>query len=207
MILIRKTLLSLGLAGVLCANASADSIWERRDPRTAYLFIDYRARSVGDLLTLVVNETTEFEGMEKREMERKTDTSAGWKFSGKTASDNVSRNFTGEFDGRGVSGRKFDGKANATIDRRFLDRMTVTVVGVMPNGNLIIEGYRKRTVSREVRLLRVTGIVRPADIGPFNTVQSQYIGDFDVTYMGRGPESSYSNQGWWGRMLNKVWPY
>jgi hypothetical protein len=38
-------------------------------------------------------------------------------------------------------------------------------------------------------------------------VQSQYIADFDVTYAGRGPESSYTNHGWWGRVLNVIWPY
>ena len=199
--------LALMMWGLGEANVHAQSMWERRDPYAAYLFVDYRARQVGDLLTLVVNETTEFEALEKREMNKETKTSAGFKFSGKTASDDVGRNFTGELDGSGVSQRKFDGKNNSSIDRKFLDRMTVSVVGVMPNGNLIIEGYRRRVVSREVRILRVSGVVRPADIGPFNTVQSQYIGHFDVIYMNRGPESAYTNQGWWGRMLNVVWPF
>lgn len=205
--IIHKTLLGLGLIGLSTELAIADSIWERRDPRTAYLFVDYRARNVGDLLTLVVNESTEFEGLEKREMAKETRTSAGYKMSGKSSAEGVSRSFAGEIDGSGVSARKFDGKNNSTIDRKFLDRMTVTVVGVLPNGNLVLEGYRRRTLSREMRVLRVTGIVRPADIGPFNTVQSQSIADFDVTYFGRGPESSFTNQGWWGRALNVIWPY
>lgn len=185
----------------------AESIWARRDPNTAYLFNDYRARRVGDLLTIVVNETTEFEGLEKRELNKETKTSAAYSFSGRTASDNTSRSFSADLDGSGVSQRKFDGKANATIDRKFLDRMTVTVVGVLPNGNLVVEGYRQRVVSREIRLLRVNGVVRPADIGAFNTVQSSFIADFVVVYAGRGPESSYTNHGWWGRVLNVVWPY
>jgi flagellar L-ring protein precursor FlgH len=85
--------------------------------------------------------------------------------------------------------------------------MTVVVIGVAPNGNLLVEGYRQRILNREVRSLRVTGLVRPADIGPFNTVQSQYIGNFQVTYVGRGPESNYTNQGWGGRIINALWPY
>lgn len=185
----------------------ADDIWARRNPDHAYLFNDLRARRVGDLLTIVVNESTEFEGLEKRELNKETKTSAAYSFNGKTASDNTSRSFSADLDGSGVSQRKFDGKANSTIDRRFLDRMTVTVVDVMPNGNIIIEGFRQTVVSREVRMLRVTGIVRPADIGPFNTVLSQYIGNFNAAYAGRGPESSYTNHGWWGRFLNKAWPY
>ncbi len=185
----------------------ADSLWERRDPNTAYLFMDYRARRVGDLLTIVVNESTEFEGLEKRQMNKETATSVGYDFSGKTSTPGVSRSFSANFDGSGESKRKFDGTNNSSIDRKFLDRMTVTVVGVLPNGNLVVEGFRQRTLNREVRVLRVTGVVRPADIGPANTVQSQSIADFVVNYSGRGPESSYTNHGWWGRALNVLWPY
>jgi flagellar L-ring protein precursor FlgH len=199
-------LLVLGLTSIEAA-AQSNSLWERRDPYTAYLFEDNRARRVGDLLTIVVNESTEFGGQETRELNKETKTGANYSFSGKTASDAVGRNFAASFDGSGNSQRKFDGKANNTIDRKFLDRMTVTVVGVMPNGNLMIEGTRKQTVSREVRTLKVNGVVRPVDIGPFNTVLSQYIAEFGVAYSGRGPDSSYTNHGWWGRALNVLWPY
>lgn len=204
---VTRGLLTLAMAALLVEATRGDSLWDRRDPQTAYMFMDYRARRPGDLLTIVVNESTEFEGLEKREMNKETKTSAGYKFSGKSASDSVSRSFSAELDGAGVSQRKFDGKNNSTIDRKFLDRMTVTVVGVLPNGNLVLEGFRQRTLNREVRLLRVSGVVRPADIGPSNTVLSQYIADFNVNYAGRGPESAYTNQGFLGRALNVLWPY
>jgi flagellar L-ring protein precursor FlgH len=203
----KRTLVLMAAALATTPSVRADSIWERRDPRTAFLFVDYRARQVGDLLTLVVHESTEFEGLEKREMDKKTLTSAGYNFSGKSSANGTAQAFSAEFDGAGASQRKFDGKNNSTIDRKFLDRMTVTVVAVLPNGNLVVEGFRRRVLNQEVRILRVAGVVRPADIGPQNTVQSQYIADFDVTYAGRGPESSYTNHGWWGRVLNVIWPY
>ena len=206
--MLRHMAFSLGIVLIFMTKPlGAQSLWERRDLRTENLFADLRARNVGDLLTIVVNETTEFDAQEKREMNKETKNGIAYAFSGKTASDNVSRSFAANLDGSGSSNRKFDGKNNSSIDRKFLDRMTVTVVGVLPNGNLIVEGYRQRVVTRETRTLRVTGIVRPADIGPLNTVQSQYIADFDVNYAGRGPESSFTNQGWWSRALNKLWPY
>src|SRR4051794_39643115 len=64
------TRLTLTLLIILVAPTVArpDSLWERRDPYNAYLFQDYRARRVGDLLTIVVNEATEFDAQEKREM-------------------------------------------------------------------------------------------------------------------------------------------
>lgn len=188
-------------------TALGDSLWMRRDPRFANLFQDFRARRVGDLLTIVVDETTEFEGLERRELDKKTQTSAGYRFNGKSSSDSVGRSFAAEFDGQGVSQRKFDGKNNSSIDRRLFDRMTVTVVAVLPNGNLVIEGTRRRVIQREVRTLLVRGVVRPADISAQNTVSSHFVAEFDVVYAGRGPESAYTNHGWWGRILNKLWPY
>ena len=54
--------------------AQAESMWARRDPKTAYLFYDYRARQVGDLLTIVVSESTEIDNQESRELNKQTQT-------------------------------------------------------------------------------------------------------------------------------------
>jgi flagellar L-ring protein precursor FlgH len=141
-------------------------------------------------------------------MNKETKTGMKWNASGSSsAGAQLQRNFSGDLDALSSSQRKFDGKANSTIDRKFADRMTVLVIGVMPNGNLIIEGTRQRILNREVRTLRVNGVVRPADIGAGNTVLSQYIGNFQVIYDGRGPDTNYTNQGWGGRLFNVLWPY
>src|SRR5439155_18956768 len=125
----------------------------------------------------------------------------------KTTAGKLVRSFAGSGDGTATSQRKFDGQANTSIDRKLVDRMTVVVVGVLPNGNLIVEGHRTRIISREARTLVVKGIVRPIDISAGNIIQSQYIAEFCVNYEGRGPESSYTEHGWLGKMVNKLWPF
>lgn len=206
----KRFLLLLACLGmfVLEGASSADSIWERRTPYySGMLFEDYRARHIGDVLTIVVNESTIFDGKEDRKMKKETKAnnflSLVMKFTGGASS----RSFNGDMTGSSTSQRQFDGKSDYKSDRTFTDRMTVVVVDVMPNGNLVIEGYRKRLVAREERMLRVTGIVRPADISPFNVVQSQYVGNFQIAYTGKGAESSYINNGWFGRVMNAIWPY
>jgi flagellar L-ring protein precursor FlgH len=201
---------AVAVAGLVACGqaATGQSIWEMRDPKTAYLFQDYRARQLGDILTVVVNEITESDAQEKRNMNKQTNTSANIKLDGSSSVGNSpTKQFASSFDGLSQSQRKFDGQANSTIDRKFGDKISAVVVDVLPNGNLIVEGYRQRIVSREVRTLKVSGIVRPADIGPFNQIQSQYIANFSVVYMGRGPETNYTNQGWGGRLMNLLWPY
>ena len=111
------------------------------------------------------------------------------------------------FDFSNASQRSFDSKANSSIARTFTDRMTFIVIDVLPNGNLVVQGTRQRMITREMRTLRLTGVVRPADIGANNIVQSYFIGNLYISYEGRGPESTSTNQNWGGRIFNKLWPF
>lgn len=204
----RLVLARLAILGVvtLCGvlpSASAESIWDRRLPRAAFLFEDTRARRVGDLLTIVVRETTDINESDQRQLRKESKAAGLFNFKGATKGSSASVSM----DTSGSASRRFDGRADYTSDRRFLDRMTVTVIDVQPNGNLVIEGCRRRLLSGEERLLRVSGVVRPVDIGSGNIVQSQSIANFHVTYDGRGAESSFSNQGWFSQFLNHVWPF
>ena len=82
--------------------------------------------------------------------------------------------------------------------------MTVVVKHVLPNGNLVIEGYRKRVVAGEDRMLRVRGVVRPIDIAVNNVVQSQFIANLEIIYTGKGVESAYASPNWWGLIYEQA---
>lgn len=199
---------ALGLLSLGASSLRADSIWDRRDPYMSSMMEDYRARRAGDLLTLVVSENTNFQGQESRNMDKETNTNAAFAAGGSaTGNSGLTRAFANSLTGSAQSQRKFDSTANSTIGRKFQDNMTVMVIAVMPNGNLLIEGVRQRVVGRETRTLRIQGMVRPADIGPYNTVQSTSVGNFRVIYEGYGPDSNYTNQGWGGQILNRLWPF
>jgi flagellar L-ring protein FlgH len=201
-------LFTLAIATVMPDIVRADNLWDRRDPNTMHLFHDYRARRVGDVLTVVIGEVTGSDAQETRGMEKKTAANSTSSATGSTSAlGSVLRSFGFDLTLDSASDRKFDGKANTTIQRNFNDKLSVVVIAVLPNGNLVVEGYRQRMIARELRTLRVMGIVRPADIGPFNSVQSQFLANLHISYDGRGPESSYMNNGWGGRIFNKLWPY
>lgn len=190
-----------------CRRVYAESIWDRRDPRSAYLFVDNRARQVGDLLTVVVRESTGIDQKEKRALDKKTASGSVFNFKSKWQDGAGSHSASTELDSNGSSKRSFDGKSEFTSQRELLDRLTVTVIDVLPNGNLLIEGMRRRMVSGEERTLRVSGMVRPSDIGAGNLVESQFIANFQMAYEGKGAESKFTNQGWLNRLVNHVWPF
>jgi flagellar L-ring protein precursor FlgH len=192
-----------------CASsASADSLWERRDPYFSSMMWDTKARRVGDVLTILLTETTTFDGREERDLKKETSNNFATKMAGLfTAGSNLKRSFSGNLSTDFTSNRELNGRSDYRSERTLNDRMAVRVVGVEPNGNLMIEGFRTRVVANEERTMRISGVVRPTDIGANNTVLSQYIANFTVEYLGRGPESSYTNNGWLGRIVNRVWPF
>jgi flagellar L-ring protein precursor FlgH len=193
---------------VLFNNVGADSLWERRNPYFANMFWDTRARRVGDVLTILLNESTLFDGRDTRMLEKDTKAQANVNLAmSYTAGKATTRNFQGNFSPEVDSLRQLNGKGNYTSNRTLTDRMSVVVIAVEPNGNLVIEGYRTRVIANEERTMRVSGIVKPTDIGFSNTVLSQFIANFTVEYIGKGPESSYTNNGWLGRCMNKLWPF
>lgn len=191
----------------VCQLSLADSIWERRDPRAAYLFMDNRARRVGDLLTVMVNESTDASNTEQRKMAKDTAASGKFNFAGKTSGNSAGQAAAAALSIDQSADRSFQGSAQYQSNRQLLDGLMVTVVDVLPNGNLVVEGSRRRRVSNETRWLRVTGVVRPNDIMIPNMINSQSIADINIVYEGGGAESRFTNQGWMGRLTNKLWPY
>lgn len=185
----------------------ADSIWERRDQRSGYLYMDNKARRVGDTLTVSVNENTGATNKEERNLKKDTSISAKLNLAGKGNAGGAGRSASGELTGNQSSDRTFQGSADFASERQLLDQMQVTVVDILPNGNLVVEGYRRRLVQNEMRLLRVSGVVRPNDIEIPNFIESRFIANFNISYEGSGVESKFTNQGWLGRIGNKIWPF
>lgn len=189
-------------------SAPADSLWSRREHRQAYLFEDNRGRRIGDNLTIAINELSNVGNNEQRTLEKKASFADFFSFKGSSsAGSNVSRSGSADLNLSGASERNLKGNAQYTSTRNFTDLMTVTIIDVLPNGNVVVEGFRTRFVAGEERTLRVTGVVRPADIGSQNTVQSQFVANFQITYVGRGPETQFTRYGWWGRAMNIIWPF
>jgi flagellar L-ring protein precursor FlgH len=194
-------LLALGLTALSVGRA--DSIWERRDPRYAFLFQDNLARRVGDVLTVTISETTVTNEQDQRTFSR-TSSSNGQvtvfdslrtpASAGAAATAGSAGNTLIQFPSQNTA-YNFAGNAQNTINHVFTDTMAVMVVDLLPNGNLVVEGYRSRVVAGEERMLRITGVVRPADIAVGNTITSGQIANFRITYLGRGPTTRNNRQG------------
>lgn len=197
----------LCLSSAVSTTAQAESLWARRSSNHAYLFQDTRARRVGDLLTIVVAEDVSVNNSEDRALDKSTEADANLDFESATGGGFGAQGATGMMDFGSSSSRSFGGEATYRSARAFSGRISVTVMDVLPNGNLVISGQRKINVAGDERTLVVSGIVRANDIGPDNTINSRFIADMRMHYVGQGVEQKFTNQGWLGRVVNVVWPF
>lgn len=210
----RRWVLAILAAGATCAAVGrADSIWDRRDPRYAYLTQDTRARYIGDVLVITVSETTVTNAQDARSLARTTNSSGQVQFfgsapttSGGTGTGTAVPGTAFAFPAQQTS-QAFNGNSQQTTNHVFTDRLAVTVVDLMPNGNLVVEGYRSRVVEGEERVLRITGVVREQDVLVGNVVPSQSVANFRISYLGRGPATRTTNRGWIGRFASWIWPF
>lgn len=162
---------------------------------------------MGDLLTMLISEATDVENSESRALRKAAEDSGLLNLSTATGGDLGVSSANIEGQGRGSLSRNFDGSTSFSSDRQFTDRVTVTVVDVQPNGNLVVAGTRHIAIAGDRRVLRVSGVVRPVDIRADNSVTSRLVAGLKVTYEGDGVESHFTKQGWLSRISNKVWPF
>ncbi|MDY6941659.1 MAG: flagellar basal body L-ring protein FlgH [Pseudomonadota bacterium] len=169
------------------------------------LFEDRTARRIGDVLTILLEENTN---------------------ASKSATTSTSKDESVSIDNPIVFGkeilrkgiplfettiggeRAFEGAGQSAQSNSLQGSITVQVVSRHANGNLLVEGEKWITLNQGQEVVRITGIIRPTDIAPDNTVPSTKVADARITYSGRGALADANAQGWAARFFNSpVWPF
>jgi flagellar L-ring protein precursor FlgH len=101
--------------------------------------------------------------------------------------------------------RAFDGKASSDQSNSLTGNISVTVSEVLPNGVLRIQGEKWLRLNQGDEYIRLTGLVRPQDIGTDNTIPSSKIADARIAYGGTGEFDDVNRQGWLSRFFNSEW--
>ena len=83
----------------------------------------------------------------------------------------------------------------------------MSVVEVMPNGNLVLRGEKQLALTEGSEIIQVAGIIRPDDVAPNNTVQSRRLANAQIAYRGSGDLANATKAGWGTSTLMKIWPF
>lgn len=172
-------LMGLLLGGQL--PAGAESLWS--DQGT--LFVDHKAHTVGDTLTILISESSSASRVGKASNAKSGSVSnaAGAGIFHFLASASASGQDSSSSSGSITNSNSVTGK------------ITVQVTGVKPNGNLLISGTQFINQNGEEQKIIITGEVRPDDVTSDNTVLSSYVANAQIKIDGKGPIADKQHQG------------
>jgi len=176
------------------------------------LYPDNRARKIGDIVVVRVEENPEASLNAKTKADRTSKVGASLKYLGLMKSlaannPNLAQN-PGEEDliaAAMKTGMAGDGTSNRTGHVKAY--VSAVVVKTFPNGNLYINGKREIKVNHETQYIVVAGIIRPQDISTTNEISSIKVADARISYSGIGVLADKQRPGWATRLLDYVWPF
>lgn len=172
------------------------------------LFTDRKARRVGDILTVVLQEKTVSKKSSNVDVSKESDISVPEVAGAAGTLLGKSVGLGGLSLGTDLSTeREFKGEADAAQSNNLLGDVAVSVVNIWPNGTLEIRGEKWITLNRGDEFIRISGLVRPDDVTPQNTVLSTKVANARIAYSGTGALAQSGSMGWLSRFFNSsLWP-
>lgn len=163
-----------------------------------------RNYQVGDLVTVLLNESTQAARSQKTDLSKDAANTAIPSAVNSRLTQTLP--FLG---GVNLNGSKTTSTGKGTADQQasLSGSVTVTVIEILANGNLVVRGEKKLGLSEGTEVIQVSGVIRPQDIGPNGTVQSLRLANAQISYRGSGDLASASKPGWGTSAIMKYWPF
>ena len=172
------------------------------------LYEDYKARRVGDILTVRLDERTDAEKEATTTIDKESSnnitnptifgTTPQFSLPGGLPLANTDDNNLAFSTG---STNSFEGEGESEQNNRLSGDISVSVVEVLANGNMIVRGEKVVTINQGNEYVRLTGMISPRDIDSTNTISSIRIADAQITYVGDGPSNDSNSMGWLSRFF------
>lgn len=169
------------------------------------LYSDQKALRQGDIITVVLRETTAASKSANSETDRET--SIGLEPIVGLGGNNI--NIGSEAIQLGLeSDSSYKGDAKANQSNSLFGNISVNVMRVLPNGNLVIRGEKWVTLNTGEEFIRLEGLIRPQDVTSDNTIQSNRIANARIQYSGRGDMQDTQGPGWLAKFfMGALFPF
>ena len=179
------------LVGACCAAvpAAAVSLYEETSYRA--LTSDRRAQKAGDLLTVLVFENSSATAT----ADTTGDKTGGFGFG-------LESNFTSDKTAKLTLSEDFNGRGRSQRSGRLAAQLTVTVLSVETNGDLLVSGVQLLRVNDERQEIVLSGRVRQNDISENNTIVSSRLANARISYVGDGALGEKQKPGIISRVLS-----
>lgn len=162
------------------------------------IYSDIKAYKVGDVITIIINEATtssnKSNATTSKQNQLSVDNTAGTGF----------LNFIPGFNAASSSKNQFQGSGQVTTTGQFNSRMSARIQKILEDGNYLISGTRVIDTNGETQVTEFTGVVRPLDISPTNTILSSQMADIHIYYKGKGVIDQGNRPGIFTRIINWI---
>jgi flagellar L-ring protein FlgH len=166
------------------------------------LFEDQTAKRIGDIITITLKEDTQAKKADDLNTKKDNTMSA----SAPSMFGIAASAFTGQSPTTTLqSSKEFKGAGSADQSNSLSGNISVTVVDVLPNGNLSVRGEKRVTLNQGDEFIRLSGIVRPVDLASTNIISSDKVADVTIMYVGEGAMADASKMGWLARIFQSAW--
>jgi flagellar L-ring protein FlgH len=170
--------------------------------RDVALFENPVARHIGDTVTIVLSESTAAKKSATTNTAKSTNqTLPGVSVLGKAVTIKGNPVLSASID----DSSKFAGEGDSAQSNSLSGYITCTVTRVLPNGNLYIRGEKWIGINEGSEYVRLSGVIRPIDIAPDDSVPSRKVGAANISYGGKGALADANKQGWLSRFFNSPW--
>ena len=166
------------------------------------LFEDRRPRFVGDILTILVSENINASKNSAADASRASSASATLGVIPK-----VFGGLLGGLDADASGKNSISAKGGANSKNTFNGVLTVTVVEVLANGNLLVSGEKQMLINQGTEFIRFSGVVNPRTVSALNTVPSTQVADARIEYSAKGYIDEAQTMGWLQRAFLNVLPF
>ncbi|MGN0922027.1 MAG: flagellar basal body L-ring protein FlgH [Cellvibrio sp.] len=164
-----------------------------RQGYTNSILSDRRALRVGDILTVVLDESTQ--------SSKSAGTSFGKKSANSLPAPTLFNSVIDDLNTSISSDRDFSGSAKSSQQNTLRGAIAVTVHKVLPNGTLLVKGEKALRLNQGDEYIRLTGLVRLDDINHRNQISSQHVANAKISYSGKGPLAQTNQAGWLTRFF------
>jgi flagellar L-ring protein precursor FlgH len=181
---------------------SAGSLYNEQ--RGMSLFADTRARSVGDIISIVLTESTQASKNAGTAVGRDSGIEVAQPtLFGRSNPDFAVNDITNLTLEQNIeSSSEFTGNGSSNQSNSLSGAIAVQVARVLPNGNLIVQGEKWLALNKGEEFIQLRGIVRPEDISANNTIVSTLVADARISYGGTGMIDRANSPGWFSKFFN-----
>jgi flagellar L-ring protein precursor FlgH len=203
-------LLALALLGLPCGQASAGlgSLWTDNSAQPRSMFADKKAHTIGDIVTIVIQENNGATRNNNTTTSKKAsaDASIASFLYSPTASSLLTKG--GVLPAlKYTQDNEFNGGGQINNQETINAQLSVRVIDVLPNGNLVIEGHRQTSFAGEKQDAILRGTIRADDVTPANTILSSQVADATIQFVNNGAITDNQRRGWFTTIWEKLTPF